>query len=105
MPDFGALQRALVLLEKPHPQVLACLSRGEQPYGTITDADPEELHAAVARLLDCHVVSQTSPDRAGANGRLALTRKGEEVAAMVAQLYQPTLNDLDADDDASSPMS
>jgi hypothetical protein len=91
-PDFGALQRAVELLSGPHPYVLACLRRGDQPYDAIPGADPAVVGEAVRRLMELGVVREDDASYPTATRPLALTPKGQEVARLVEELWEPSLD-------------
>jgi hypothetical protein len=84
-PDFGVLRQAVELLTAPHPQVLACLDRDDQPWGMLAGIDPVAVDAAIIRLVGLGVIHRQDSAHPSSTGSLTLTPKGREVARLVAE--------------------
>ena len=93
--EFEALQRTVAFLATPHLlAVMATVADGRQPYTALPGVRPEQIDAALQRLLEVGVARLVvgadldSPDRDHTICPVTLTRKGWRVLELVRDLHQ-----------------
>jgi hypothetical protein len=95
--DFEALQRTVAFMATPHLlAVMDSIEGGRQPHQALPGVMPEQIDAAVQRLLDVGAVRKIVPHEdlaiAAASGSICpwvLTRKGRQVLELLRDLREP----------------